>query len=91
MIKRSFLMASVAIASLAAAGTAQARDQIQVAGSSTVLPYAQIVAEEFSKAFGNFKAPVVESGGSSAGLKQFCAGRWRRHHRRCQRVAQDPR
>ncbi len=75
MIKRSFLMATVAIASLAAAGTAaQARDQIQVAGSSTVLPYAQIVAEEFGKAYSNFKSPVVESGGSSAGLKQFCQG-----------------
>ena len=48
MIKRSFLMATVAIASLAAANNAaHARDQIQVAGSSTVLPYAQIVAEEF--------------------------------------------
>ncbi len=75
MIKRSFLMATVAIASLAAAGTAaQARDQIQVAGSSTVLPYAQIVAEEFGKTYSNFKSPVVESGGSSAGLKQFCQG-----------------
>ena len=75
MIKRSFLMATVAIASLAAANNAaHARDQIQVAGSSTVLPYAQIVAEEFGKAYSNFKSPVVESGGSSAGLKQFCQG-----------------
>ncbi len=51
-----------------------ARDQIQIAGSSTVLPYANIVAEQFGKTYGNFKTPIVESGGSSAGLKQFCQG-----------------
>jgi phosphate transport system substrate-binding protein len=73
MIKRSFLMASVAIASLAAAGTAQARDHVQVAGSSTVLPYASIVAEAFGENT-DFPTPVVESGGSSAGLKRFCEG-----------------
>jgi phosphate transport system substrate-binding protein len=71
-------MSYAALASLAAAaciaGPAQARDQIQVAGSSTVLPYAQIVAEDFGKSYSKFKSPVVESGGSSAGLKQFCQG-----------------
>ena len=53
---------------------AQSNEQIQVAGSSTVLPYAQIVAENFGETFPNFPTPVVESGGSSAGLKQFCQG-----------------
>ncbi|NVK33534.1 MAG: substrate-binding domain-containing protein, partial [Rhodobacteraceae bacterium] len=50
-----------------------ARDQIQVAGSSTVLPYASIVAEAFGENT-DFPTPVVESGGSSAGLKKFCTG-----------------
>ncbi len=50
-----------------------ARDNVQVAGSSTVLPYASIVAEAFGENF-DFPAPVVESGGSSAGLKRFCEG-----------------
>lgn len=54
--------------------THAARDTIQIAGSSTVLPYASIVAEEFGNTFPQFKAPVVGSGGSSAGLKQFCSG-----------------
>lgn len=75
MFTRTILTASVAVAAIAvAASGAQARDQIQIAGSSTVLPYAQIVAEDFGKTFSNFKTPVVESGGSSAGLKQFCQG-----------------
>ncbi|WOE32666.1 MULTISPECIES: substrate-binding domain-containing protein [unclassified Acinetobacter] len=51
-----------------------ARDTIQIAGSSTVLPYASIVAEEFGNTFPQFKTPVVGSGGSSGGLKQFCNG-----------------
>jgi phosphate transport system substrate-binding protein len=54
-------------------GTAYARDQVQVAGSSTVLPYANIVAEQFGKRFSG-RTPIIESGGSSAGLKLFCQG-----------------
>lgn len=61
-------------ASAAFAGAAAARDQVQVAGSSTVLPYAKIVAESFGETFPDFKTPVVESGGTGAGLKEFCKG-----------------
>jgi phosphate transport system substrate-binding protein len=55
------------------ATTAIARDNIQIAGSSTVLPYATIVAEAFGENT-DFPTPVVESGGSSSGLKRFCEG-----------------
>ena len=54
-------------------GVAEARDQIQIAGSSTVLPYASIVAEAFGENF-DFPTPVVESGGSGAGRKKLCEG-----------------
>ena len=63
---------ALAIAAVSATSAA-ARDQVQVAGSSTVLPYASIVAEAFGENF-EFPTPVVESGGSSAGLKRFCEG-----------------
>ncbi|AGF74061.1 periplasmic phosphate binding protein [Bartonella australis AUST/NH1] len=49
-----------------------ARNQIQIAGSSTVLPYEKIVAEIFGEIYPNFKVPVIESGGSGAGIKEFC-------------------
>src|SRR5690606_22627010 len=63
-----------ALAVIAASATAAAaRDQIQISGSSTVLPYATIVAEAFGENI-DFPTPVVESGGSSAGLKKFCEG-----------------
>lgn len=68
------LSAAALVASVAFAGAATARDQIQVAGSSTVLPYAKIVSETFGETFPDFKAPVVESGGTGGGLKAFCSG-----------------
>ena len=63
---------TLAIAAVSATAAA-ARDNVQIAGSSTVLPYASIVAEAFGENF-DFPTPVVESGGSSAGLKRFCEG-----------------
>ncbi len=71
MWKKSFLLA--AAAAFGIAGTAQARDQIRIVGSSTVYPFSTVVAERFAKA-GKFKAPVVESTGTGGGLKLFCAG-----------------
>ena len=53
---------------------AQTRDTIQIAGSSTVLPFSSIAAEEFGQAFPNFKTPVVGSGGTGGGFRQFCQG-----------------
>ena len=71
----SFTKLAVSALAITAIGAtaASARDQVQVAGSSTVLPYASIVAEAFGENF-DFPTPVVESGGSSAGLKRFCEG-----------------
>lgn len=54
-------------------GVALARDNVQIAGSSTVLPYATIVAEAFGENF-DFPTPVVEGGGSGAGRKKMCEG-----------------
>ena len=50
-----------------------ARDQIKIVGSSTVYPYATVVAERFGKS-GKFKTPVIESTGTGGGMKLFCAG-----------------
>ncbi len=60
-------------ASIAAATPASARDQIRIVGSSTVYPFATVVAEKFGKST-KFKTPVIESTGSGGGLKLFCGG-----------------
>ncbi len=65
-------VSALAIAAVSATA-AVARDNVQIAGSSTVLPYASIVAEAFGDNT-DFPTPVVESGGSSSGLKRFCEG-----------------
>jgi len=76
--KPRILAAAAAVAAISMAGTAQARDQIKIVGSSTVYPFATVVAEKFGKST-PFKTPVVESTGSGGGLKLFCAGAGERH------------
>jgi phosphate transport system substrate-binding protein len=62
-----------ALAALVLAHDAAARDQILVVGSSTVFPFATMVAERFGKS-GDFKPPILESTGTGGGMKLFCAG-----------------
>ena len=65
------LVGAVALAGVTT--TASARDYLSIAGSSTVLPFATIVAEQLGNN-PSFKTPVVESGGSSVGKKGVCQG-----------------
>ncbi len=71
MIRKSLALA--ALAAVTFAGTAEARDQIRIVGSSTVYPFTTTVAERFGKTT-NFKTPVIESTGTGGGFKLFCAG-----------------
>ena len=66
------LVAIAAVTALSAT-TLAARDLVHIAGSSTVLPYASIVAEAFGENF-EFPTPIVEGGGSGAGRKRMCEG-----------------
>ncbi len=52
---------------------AQGRDTVSIVGSSTVYPFATVVAERFGRST-NFKTPKIESTGSGGGLKLFCKG-----------------
>jgi phosphate transport system substrate-binding protein len=65
--------AALVLATLAAPLAAQARDQIRIVGSSTVYPFATVVAEELGRST-KFKTPIVESTGTGGGLKLFCGG-----------------
>ena len=72
---RSVFVASAALGALVC-GTALAqagRDYVYIVGSSTVYPFATVVAERFGRG-SNFKTPKVESTGSGGGLKLFCDG-----------------
>lgn len=49
------------------------RDYVYIVGSSTVYPFATVVAERFGRS-SKFKTPKVESTGSGGGFKLFCDG-----------------
>lgn len=74
-MKLKTAIASVAVAgSLAAmSAPAMARDTISIVGSSTVYPFATVVAERFGRNT-EFPTPKLESTGSGGGLKLFCEG-----------------
>lgn len=75
MSKLKTALTSIALAgSLAAISVpAMARDTINIVGSSTVYPFATVVAERFGNQ-GDFPTPKLESTGSGGGLKIFCQG-----------------
>lgn len=55
-------------------GGSASRDQIRAVGSSTVFPFAKSMAESVVKSVPGLKSPIVESTGTGAGVKLFCAG-----------------
>ncbi len=79
MKKRIF---AAALAALAVGACGQGNDagggasgqQIHIVGSSTVYPFTTAVAERFAQTHASFKAPIVESTGTGAGMKLFCGG-----------------
>lgn len=73
-VQRSTLILTASLI-LATAGNSLAagRDRIDIVGSSTVYPFATVVAEKFGKKT-SFPTPKIESTGSGGGMKLFCAG-----------------
>lgn len=73
MINNRLILAAALTAAAVSSVQAASRDYISVVGSSTVYPFATVVAETFGKTTA-FKTPKIESTGSGGGLKLFCAG-----------------
>ncbi len=70
---KKLILGLAMVASAAAVSSASARDTISIVGSSTVYPFATVVAERFGKST-DFPTPKIESTGSGGGLKLFCTG-----------------
>ena len=73
MLARGFAIALLLLGGWTWPLAALARDQIRIVGSSTVYPFATVVAEEFGRST-SFKTPIIESTGSGGGFKLLCAG-----------------
>ncbi|WP_088310341.1 substrate-binding domain-containing protein [Novosphingobium sp. B 225] len=70
--------ATMLLAACGSGGSSGSRDFVRAVGSSTVYPFATAVAEAVAKSAG-IKSPVVESTGTGAGMKLFCAGLGAQH------------
>ncbi len=72
---KTLTMAGVAMTLALGAGNtmAAARDYVSIVGSSTVYPFATVVAERFGRSTGS-PTPKIESTGSGGGMKLFCSG-----------------
>lgn len=73
MKKRLAKVVSIMVLYVSGAAVAAPRDTISVVGSSTVFPFAKVVAERFGRGT-SFKTPTVEQTGTGGGLKEFCKG-----------------
>ena len=72
-VKRFIALSAFAGVMLINAPAQANRDFISIVGSSTVYPFATVVAEQYGKTT-QFKTPKIESTGSGGGLKLFCSG-----------------
>jgi phosphate transport system substrate-binding protein len=65
-----------AAVALSACGGQQSgtRENVRAVGSSTVLPFAKAVSEQLARSNPGIPAPIIESTGTGAGMKLFCAG-----------------
>ena len=73
MLPRNTIKIIAVLTGLLLSSKAIARDYIQMVGSSTVYPFATVIAEDFKKST-KFKTPIVESTGTGGGFKLFCTG-----------------
>ena len=68
------LLATIGAAVSGGAHAQAVRDYISIVGSSTVYPFATVVAENFGRRNSNFRTPKIEPTGSGGGIKAFCGG-----------------
>ncbi|CAA9495301.1 MAG: Phosphate ABC transporter, periplasmic phosphate-binding protein PstS [uncultured Sphingomonas sp.] len=74
MTTKSFALTATAVLTLAIPSMADARTQMRAVGSSTVYPFSKAVAERVARANPRLGTPIIESTGTGAGMKLFCAG-----------------
>ena len=73
MINKIIPVVVLMFVALTGASSSIARENVEVVGSSTVYPFATVVAERYGRASGK-PTPKIESTGSGGGMKLFCGG-----------------
>lgn len=74
--KLRITLMAIGAAALAACGSGGdgTRNSVRAVGSSTVYPFAKLVAENFARANPQYGSPIIEAVGSGAGSALFCGG-----------------
>ncbi|OUS13514.1 phosphate ABC transporter substrate-binding protein [Gammaproteobacteria bacterium 53_120_T64] len=72
-LKFAAIGCGIAISLASTQAISASRDYISIVGSSTVYPFATVVAERFGKTTSN-PTPKIEATGSGGGMKLFCSG-----------------
>ena len=70
---KTLALTAAAVTALSIPAQADARS-MRAVGSSTVYPFAKLVAERIARANPRLGTPIIESTGTGAGMKLFCAG-----------------
>src|SRR4030095_16536654 len=73
MTSKTLIFAATAVAALSLPAMADARS-VRAVGSSPVYPFAKMAAERVAGGNPKLGTPIIESTGTGAGMKLFCAG-----------------
>ena len=68
MTSKLLALAGVALVASTVSTAAEARTQMRAVGSSTVYPFAKMVAERVARANPRLGSPIIESTGTGAGM-----------------------
>lgn len=70
------LCAALALGSATLAGcdSGSGAQSVHAVGSSTVYPFAKLVAENFARSYPDMRSPLIESTGTGNGIQLFCSG-----------------
>ena len=67
-------LAGIAALALSACSGDATRGHIHAVGSSTVYPFAKLIAESYARSGPDIRSPLIESTGSGNGIQLFCKG-----------------
>lgn len=72
----ALVLAALALTACDSSGDSSggARNSVHAVGSSTVYPFAKLVAENFARSNTDFRSPLIESTGTGNGIQLFCKG-----------------
>ncbi len=74
LLKTGALLALGAATLSACDGGGSGAQSVHAVGSSTIYPFAKLVAENFSRSNPDMRSPLIESTGTGNGIQLFCTG-----------------